>query len=282
MKWVDYREKLGVGFNDNQKFKMLSAKIQNFVNNLLGDMYVDGACLKYLMMVGEPCLDYLRPCQRLSKSFEMCKSCKELIAKYIAFCNTYEDPFGGLFCTCGSHPIMKKDIIKFLKDCLGELNIEFEIISDQDGIFIFPCGASELDQSLVSAPLEWLKVYPRSHVAFIKALKQYSETTSQQASDIADLFRKALETFFQEFFGGNRALENFKSDYGAYLKSQGIPKEISGNFETILQSYTLFINNYAKHRDATSDRVLEYIMYQTGNIIRLLITLKQEESNHAD
>ena len=64
MKWVDYREKLGVGFNDNQKFKMLSAKIQNFVNNLLGDMYVDGACLKYLMMVGEPCLDYLRPCQR--------------------------------------------------------------------------------------------------------------------------------------------------------------------------------------------------------------------------
>lgn len=108
MKWVDYREKLGVGFNDNQKFKMLSAKIQNFVNNLLGDMYVDGACLKYLMMVGEPCLDYLRPCQRLSKSFEMCKSCKELIAKYIAFCNTYEDPFGGLFCTCGSHPIMKK------------------------------------------------------------------------------------------------------------------------------------------------------------------------------
>ena len=24
MKWVDYREKLGIGFNDNNKFQMLS------------------------------------------------------------------------------------------------------------------------------------------------------------------------------------------------------------------------------------------------------------------
>lgn len=38
-----------------------------------------------------------------------------------------------------------------------------------------------------------------------------------------------------------------------------------------------YINNYAKHRDATSNRLLEYLMYQTGNIIRLLITLKQGE-----
>lgn len=65
--------------------------------------------------------------------------------------------------------------------------------------------------------------------------------------------------------------------YGTYLKSQGVPKEVSGNFETLLQAYTSFMNNYAKHRDATSNRLLEYLMYQTGNIIRLLITLKQGE-----
>lgn len=47
--------------------------------------------------------------------------------------------------------------------------------------------------------------------------------------------------------------------------------------EFLLQAYTSFMNNYAKHRDATSNRLLEYLMYQTGNIIRLLITLKQGE-----
>ena len=42
------------------------------------------------------------------------------------------------------------------------------------------------------------------------------------------------------------------------------------------------MNNYAKHHNKTSRNVLEYIMYQTGNIIRLLITLKQEENNDVD
>ena len=31
MKWIDYREKLGIGSNDNQKFKMLSAMLKNYM-----------------------------------------------------------------------------------------------------------------------------------------------------------------------------------------------------------------------------------------------------------
>ena len=122
----------------------------------------------------------------------------------------------------------------------------------------------------------WLESYPKAHKAFIKALKGYSEASNDNASDVADLFRKALETFFQEFFGGGKSLENYKGDYGLYLKDYNVPKEISGNLETLLQAYTNYMNAFAKHRDATSDTVLEYLMYQTGNIIRLLITLKRE------
>ena len=39
MKWVDYREKLGIGFNDNQKFKMLSAMLKNYVDNVIEENY---------------------------------------------------------------------------------------------------------------------------------------------------------------------------------------------------------------------------------------------------
>lgn len=131
-----------------------------------------------------------------------------------------------------------------------------------------------MDDALVSQPLEWLKQYPESEKAWVKALKSYADATEANASDVADLFRKTLETFFREFFKGNKSLENYKKDYGDYLKGKGIPTEISNNLETLLQAYTNFINNYAKHRDATSDKVLEYLMYQTGNIIRLLITLE--------
>ena len=86
---------------------------------------------------------------------------------------------------------------------------------------------------------------------------------------------KHLKASFKCFFGSEKSLENYKSEYGAYLKQQGVPAEISNNFESILQAYTNYINNYAKHHDRAGLNVLEYIMYQTGNIIRLLITLEK-------
>ena len=139
-----------------------------------------------------------------------------------------------------------------------------------------------MDAALVSQTLSWLSAYPKAHTAYVKALKEYSEASPDNASDIADKFRKTLETFLQEFFGCDKTLENCKALYGTYLKSQNVPKEIAGNLETLLQTYTTFMNAYAKHHDKTGVNILEYLMYQTGNIIRLLITLKQEEKGSAD
>ena len=61
------------------------------------------------------------------------------------------------------------------------------------------------------------------------------------------------------------------------MESKGVPKELRNNFETLLQNYTNFMNGYAKHHDKTNKNISEYIMYQTGNLIRLLITLKDED-----
>ena len=157
-------------------------------------------------------------------------------------------------------------------------------MNDEDGIFIFPKGAKELDDALVSEPLEWLNAYPKSRTAFTKALKAYSEATPDNASSVADKFRKTLETFFQEFFGGGRSLERYVSDhtYEQYLDKCGVPSDMRDEFKNTVNAYAKFINNNAKHHDKTELNVLEYLMYQTGNIIRLLITLKREESKYAD
>lgn len=73
-------------------------------------------------------------------------------------------------------------------------------------------------------------------------------------------------------------MENCKAEYGKYLKDNGVPSEVSNNLETLLQAYTNYMNNYAKHTDKAKINVLEYLMYQTGNIIRLVIMLNQEEA----
>lgn len=279
MKWMDYREKLGLDFSDSGKFTMLKNKIVIFMDLLEKDCdfyYSQEHLAFYLIMIGEyPRNPGAGPFFNLKCSFLDCTNMHELVSKYIAFQNSYQKA------EQNGYSGNENSIIGFLEKALDDLNVSFDLLEDNDGYFVFPKGAQELDNALVSAPLEWLNVYPKSHAAFVKALKDYSEVTEPTASDVADKFRKALETFFQEIFGGGKSLENYKASYGAYLKSQGVPAEISGNFETLLQTYANFMNAYAKHHDETGLNVLEYIMYQTGNIIRLLITLKQGEISHA-
>lgn len=274
MKYVDYREKLGLGFNDADKTKMLFNKIIEFLKKANNEYRLqeflfgsDDIIYFFSQKVGEnTCYNDYRD---IMNSFDKETSIAGIISKFIVLVNL-STPEGSEF------------LVGLLKKYLESLNIAYELIKDEDGYFVFPKGAKELDNALVSAPLEWLRDYPNSRKEWISALKDYANLTDDNASDVADKFRKALERFFQEFFGKTKSLENLKSESGAYLKARGVPSEISNNFEALQKSYTDFMNNYAKHHNKTNRNVLEYIMYQTGNIIRLLITLKQEENNNAD
>ena len=276
MDWLDYREKLGVGFNDKEKVKLFFKRISNTLNMLINDLNI--SFHEYFRFCDETgsstdkslCNDYysrerFRDCVGIISNHQTTLS--DYLSYYVCFINCIEqaeDAKGE-----------KQILTKVLMDCLINTHIPYEILRDNDGIFVFPKGAKELDDGLVSEPLEWLKAYPQARKAWIDALKDYSNLDSNNASDVADKFRKALERFFQDFFSTTKTLENLKSEYGNYMKSKGVPPEISNNLETLQQCYTNFMNNYAKHHDKTSENLLEYIMYQTGNIIRLLITLEK-------
>ena len=272
MKWVDYREELGIGFNDNEKLQMLKNKLSHVFNFIYKyNIYDYEDYRKYAVMIGEPLLS-TNPSTGLQLSIEKEKSMVAIISKIVAICNSYSNSY-----SMRSNRMSKKELLSVFENQLASINVPYEVIEDEGDYFIFPKGAKELDDALVSQPLEWLKDYPLAHKAFVKALKDYSSATENNASEVADSLRKALEAFFQEFFGGGRSLENYKSEYGDYLKSQGVPAELANDFTKLLGAFTDYNNNYAKHHDKTSLNVLEYILYQTGNIIRLLITLKNGE-----
>lgn len=280
MNYSDYRIKLGIGFSDDQKFVALKNKILNFIDFLyraspstsFDYTYTDH--LLFMTSIGEKIdEDNDDDLYELKLVFEDTQSVADLISKYIEFCNCYNHNHR-------SSP--NSDLLFILKKHLHELGVQFEIYEDSDGKYIFPKGVKELDSALVSEPLQWLSSYPSAEKAWGNALRDYAECRPDKASDVADKLRKALETFFKEFFGNDKTLENNKAEYGRYLKAQGVPAEISNNLETLLLAYTNFMNAYAKHHDKTEQKVLEYLMYQTGNIMRLLITLKAEETSNAD
>lgn len=284
MDYFDYRERLGLSIDDRYKQQIFITRIQNLFQahpniEFNAEQEYDfcnktGVTNKQIRTTIT--LDFLevKP-TGLQRAWlyldDLRNSFSEFLASLVTFVNTYT---GAKDC--------KEFIMKSVRQALDDSHIQYDLTEDEDGTFIFPKGAPELDDALVSAPLEWLSEYPDSQKAWIKALKDYSDQTDDNASNIADRFRKALETFFQEFFNQNKSLENLKSVYGTYLKTHGVPGEISNNLETLLLAYTNYMNANVKHHDKAAANVLEYIMYQTGNIIRLLITLKREDTDDAD
>ena len=276
MDWLDYRKALKIGFCDEDKVRYFISKVINALKHIKDEAtYYFGKdgynkFCNTIGMVAIPPKSYVTEYDTAVEILSVhTRSLEDFLAYYMAFANSFSDNVFDRFTRVNFHNIVKQ--------MLQESKIPYEIITDRDGAFIFPKGAEELDAALVSEPLSWLSAYPKAHTAYVKALKEYSEASPDNASDIADKFRKTLETFLREFFGNNAPLEKNKVEYGRYLKSQGVPAEITGNMESLLQAYANFMNGYAKHQDATSLNVLEYLMYQTGNIIRLLITLKQAE-----
>ena len=281
MDFLDYREKLNIAFDDEEKIKYLMVKIFNVLDGLATEP-INGSIdfneyFAFCNTTGSPMDHHLdsfyddnnrfKHCVNILKAYR--KDFKEFLARYVAFANAVK---------VKKHPgWTREQYINLIVNMMEDAHIPYELLKDKEEFFLFPKGAPEMDAALVSQPLNWLINYPKTHRAFVKALKEYADATPTNASDIADKFRKCLESFMQEFFSTEKSLENCKPLYGGYLKAQGVPADISNNLETLLQSYTRLMNDYAKHQDRTSVNVLEYIMYQTGNIIRLLVTLKINE-----
>lgn len=274
MNWVDYRERLGIGLEDKKKFQMCINRIMNVLSRYAG-YYTDDDLLLYINTVGEDFSPYtlmnVDPFQYALDSVRNTKTLKEFISKYVALINSSKET---RIIVEGNKKIYEL-LESVMIDTLETYRIPYDIIHDDEGVFVFPKGIPEFDRDLVNKPFLWLSRYPETEKAWAKALKAYSN--GEDPSDIADQFRKSLECFFQSFFKIDKTLENMKSIYGQYLKDHEIPGEIAGNLETLLQQYMNFINSHAKHHDRTSKHVLEYIMYQTGNIMRLLIKLADED-----
>lgn len=277
MNWIDYRERLGIGFNDTEKFGMLKNKLLNFLEYLYDEIYSEKSCLEYLFITCERIDDLSDLKYTLQESFESSSSLADLIYKYIVFYNSYspEDP--------KYNDEAKQQIINVLKRELTSLRIQYELFKDEDGLFVFPKGAKEFDDALVSQPLEWLTNYPQAHKTFCIALRQYSDGT--YIRDVADNLRKALEEFLREFLKNDCDLNKNKREIETYLKAENADPQLINMLGSLITHYYLLNNEIAKHNDKVDSKYLEFLLYQTGIFIRMLIVVKQssqEGSTDAD
>lgn len=284
MEWIDYREKLGIGFWEEKRAAFFIAQLLNNLDDFFEDRIYSKDFYEIIDFDAVSEEEYHSFCkmtgtrrgsildtgkQKIREALEEHSVVlSDFLSYYMAFVNCL---------TNRSNGIQQAELLKLLDTSFVDSRLQYAILKDGDMYFVFPKGAAELDTALVSQPLEWIAAYPKAHKAYLTALVKYAEATPATASETADSLRKALALFMREFFCVDKSLENMRPIYGNYLKARGVPTSISNNFETLLQAYTNYMNDNAKHDDRVKLNVLEYILYQTGNVIRLLLTLHHDE-----
>lgn len=277
--FLDYAQKLGFTFCDDKKFDLFRTKVFNFLDGIATmntfaalsqiDYYTycntTGTAIdKWLFEQEHLYNERFKTCIEIIKQYS--DSLNELLLYYVTFANLLHD------LNNNNNKCNQAFLIDNLEALLKDSHIKYNLISDGDYSFVYPNGAKELDDALVIEPLEWLAEYPKSRKTYCRALKQYSN--GEYTRDVADNFRKALEEFLQEYLGNSKNLENNKNEVCKHLASKGVDAEFGGLLQPLLNTFKKINDKYAKHNDAMDERLLEFIMYQTGVFIRMIITVK--------
>lgn len=267
MNWIEYNEKLGLGFSDDKKFEMLKNNMISFISH--SSLLRRSFCYSFMnfcFTTGTPYpsqIDDEYFIEILRRVFQyQCHNIKELVSNFVALVNSTD-----------KDTEERNALVGFLKLQLHEIKICFEIFEENDSVYFFPNGANELDEALLAEPLDWLNDYPSSRMVFIRALKQYAN--SEHPRDVADNFRKSLEEFMHEFFKNKKNLDNNIAEVSMYLKSVGGSERIASIYKSILSSYNDINNECVKHNDKIDPMFLEFLMYQTGLFIRMLIVVRK-------
>lgn len=263
---IEYRKKIGIKYNKEQKFEKLRSLIFNIIDgvyrkykytnwntlNNIGRLYYDTICVENADGYYSDIKDYLKN-QNSNNRFIYYSSIFFTILHLII-------------------PAEYQLQIKQMKTIIEINEINYYIEENDNWTYFFEKSNKEMDEKLIIEPLEWLHKYPNIRKLAIETLNDYYNP--KNTSNIVDEFRKLLEQFMQAYFKSNKILKSFISDYGNKLKLAGVSTEIASEFEKIVNLYDMYNNNHAKHHKDAKDYDVEYIMYETFNIIRLLLQIE--------
>lgn len=166
---------------------------------------------------------------------------------------------------------IKEKLYKDINEIIDLFGINANILKENDKYLLYPKGAKELDEALVNDVLVWLEQYDISRKKFISALQKYQN--KDDIRHILDDLRFSLEKFIQEIVNNGKSLENNKSEVGKILKDKNINVEIANMYMKLFDYYTIYQNNNVKHNENCAYEEIEFMIYLTGNFMRLLLSI---------
>lgn len=206
----------------------------------------------------------------ISKSVAECKDINELalILQNVFMLFAHFENFEGM-------KALKQLILKVLDITSNPpFFLDTDIVNGE--INIYNSGAEFLDEELVNYCLHWLSKYPEVRTLFSKALKNYSKDniTDVDARSVYDDLRASLEKLIKLILENTKSLEKNKNDIERWLVEKGTHSNVVNTFKYIMNQYIEFMND-AKHVNKYNANDLEFMVYQTAIMMRLLLEKEQ-------
>lgn len=167
-------------------------------------------------------------------------------------------------------------LVNKISEALKLSNANIKILKNGDNYELYPIRVDFLDETLIFDNLVWLNKYEVAKEHFSNAIKM--EQKEKNYRNIVDELRFSLENFFQQIFNNKKTLENQKNNIGVYLKTNGISTNISNMYIKLFDLYTTYNNDNAKHGDNIKNQEIDYLIYLTGNFIRLIIQIEESKN----
>lgn len=159
-------------------------------------------------------------------------------------------------------------------------SVQIRISKTKKGITVYPAGVRLMDEGLVNDNLTGLQDYPESLKAFEQALSIYLSGDKPKYRNLIDNLRVAIEQLLCKVLNNQKSLENQSKELDDWLEKHNVHKQIRNLYgQFLFGPYTALQNDVAKHGDEEllTDEI-EYLIYQTGTFMRLIIQLCRSEA----
>jgi len=172
---------------------------------------------------------------------------------------------------------VKEELYLGFKEEMKLSMLDIRIGKTSSGIIFYPKGAKLLDEKLVNENLDWLTSYPTAYENFKSALEKHQNKIYQR--NLIDDLRLSLELILKRILNNKGRLEKQEKLLGEYLEREKVPKELRNMYWQLIDYYTKYQNNYAKHDDKVNSSEVEFMIYLTGTFIRFLMTLEDRKND---
>ncbi|HEY5043878.1 MAG TPA: hypothetical protein VIK53_18045 [Verrucomicrobiae bacterium] len=174
-------------------------------------------------------------------------------------------------------------VIKNLTESILE-SVEFcpgaglKLVVRKKSVTFYPAGAKLLDKAVVDDVLKWLDGYPKVAESFQKALALHLGGDSNSRRNLLDNLRFSLEQLLKMILKNEKSLENQKEILTGWLHEHGLQQQIINMYVALLFGpYAIYQNEAVKHAAKFGADEIEFIIYQTGTFMRLLLQLEQKD-----